>query len=166
MRFESGAAIKKGRRQSKKDVKAAIDVQYVPRTSKKAVDCQKRLSAVKKGPESCLGRLVRAVDIKKGCRLTKKAKKATKASGDISSLFFLTRNADAGNPTIFFRECEEPASLHCVVLHQTSCAVNRSSYSMLFLLQNFMNINGTTLFLFFLSPRVSPGPQKPQILTA
>ena len=47
-----------------------------------------------------------------------------------------------------------------------SCAVNRSSYSKLFLLQNFMNINGTTLFLFFLSPRVSAGPQKPQTLTA
>ena len=29
-----------------------------------------------------------------------------------------------------------------------------------------MNINGTTLFLIFLSPRVSEGPQKPQTLTA
>jgi hypothetical protein len=29
-----------------------------------------------------------------------------------------------------------------------------------------MNINGTTLFLFFLSPQVSAGPQKPQTLTA
>ena len=27
-----------------------------------------------------------------------------------------------------------------------------------------MNINGTTLFLFFLSPRVSGGPQKPQTM--
>ena len=49
---------------------------------------------------------------------------------------------------------------------QTSCAVNRSSYSKMFLLQNIMNINGTTLFLFFLSPLVSAGPQKPQTLTA
>jgi hypothetical protein len=29
-----------------------------------------------------------------------------------------------------------------------------------------MNINGTTLFLFSLSPRVPAGPQKPQTLTA
>ena len=29
-----------------------------------------------------------------------------------------------------------------------------------------MNINETTLFLFFLAPRVSAGPQKPQTLTA
>jgi hypothetical protein len=29
-----------------------------------------------------------------------------------------------------------------------------------------MNINGTTLFLFLLSLRVSAGPQKPQTLTA
>ena len=29
-----------------------------------------------------------------------------------------------------------------------------------------MNINGTTLFLSFLPPRVSAGPQKPQTLTA
>ena len=29
-----------------------------------------------------------------------------------------------------------------------------------------MNINGTMLFLFFLSPRVSGGPQKPQTMTA
>jgi hypothetical protein len=29
-----------------------------------------------------------------------------------------------------------------------------------------MNINGTRLFLFFLSPWVSAGPQKPQTLTA
>ena len=29
-----------------------------------------------------------------------------------------------------------------------------------------MNINGTTLFLFSLSPWVSAGPQKPQALTA
>ena len=29
-----------------------------------------------------------------------------------------------------------------------------------------MNINGITLFLFFLAPRVSAGPQKPQTLTA
>jgi hypothetical protein len=36
----------------------------------------------------------------------------------------------------------------------------------LFLLQNFMNIDGTTLFLFFLSPRFSAGPKKPQTLTA
>ena len=53
-----------------------------------------------------------------------------------------------------------------VIRYQTSCAVNQSSYSKLFLLQNFMNINGTTLFLIFLSPRVSEGPQKPQTLTA
>ena len=31
---------------------------------------------------------------------------------------------------------------------------------------NFMNINGTTLFLFSLSPQVSAGPQKPHALTA
>ena len=29
-----------------------------------------------------------------------------------------------------------------------------------------MNINGITLFLFFLAPRVSAGPQKPQTSTA
>ena len=29
-----------------------------------------------------------------------------------------------------------------------------------------MNINGKMLFLIFLSPRVSEGPQKPQTLTA
>ena len=33
------------------------------------------------------------------------------------------------------------------------------------LLQNFMNIDGTTLFLFFSSPPLCAGPQKPQILT-
>jgi hypothetical protein len=35
----------------------------------------------------------------------------------------------------------------------------------LFLLQNFMNIDGTTLILFFSSPPFSAGPQKPQTLT-
>ena len=47
-----------------------------------------------------------------------------------------------------------------------SCAVDQSSFSKSFLLNNFMNINGTMLFLFFLSPRVSGGPQKPQTMTA
>ena len=32
--------------------------------------------------------------------------------------------------------------------------------------QNFMNIDGTTLILIIWSPWVSGGPQKPQILTA
>ena len=35
-----------------------------------------------------------------------------------------------------------------------------------FLLQIFMNIDGTTLILFLLSPRLVTGPQKPQTLTA
>ena len=35
-----------------------------------------------------------------------------------------------------------------------------------FLLQSFMNINGTTLILFFSSPPFSADPQKPQTLTA
>ena len=71
--IESSTAIKKGRwlskkgrRPSKKAVKAAMDVYYVPQTSKKAVCRQKRPSAVKKGREGCHGRLVRAADIKKG----------------------------------------------------------------------------------------------------
>ena len=38
-----------------------------------------------------------------------------------------------------------------------SYGVNQSSLSKLFLLQNFMNINGTTLI--FLSPPFSAGPQ-------
>ena len=42
--------------------------------------------------------------------------------------------------------------------------VNRSSWSKLFLLHNFMNIDGTTV-LFFLSPPLVAGPQKPQKLT-
>ena len=37
---------------------------------------------------------------------------------------------------------------------------------MLFLLQNFMNIDGTTLILIFWFSRVSAGLQKPQTLTA
>ena len=38
--------------------------------------------------------------------------------------------------------------------------VNRSSWFTLFLLQNFMNIDGMTLILFFSSPPFSAGPQK------
>ena len=38
--------------------------------------------------------------------------------------------------------------------------------SKLFLLQNFMNIDAMTLILFFLSPWLVEGPQKPQTLTA
>ena len=49
MTLERGAAIKKGRR-----------------SSKKAVGRHKRPLAVKKGREGCYGRLVRAADIKKG----------------------------------------------------------------------------------------------------
>ena len=41
-----------------------------------------------------------------------------------------------------------------------SCAVNRSSSSKLFLLQNFMNIDGTTLKIFFWFLQLSAGPQK------
>ena len=63
---------------------------------------QKRPSAVKKGCEGCHERLVSAADIKKGRRSSKKAKKAKKAAGYISRLFFLTRNADAGNTDDFF----------------------------------------------------------------
>ena len=47
-----------------------------------------------------------------------------------------------------------------------SYGVNRSSLFPLFLLQNFMNIDGMTLILFFLSPPFSAGPQKPRTLTA
>ena len=39
-----------------------------------------------------------------------------------------------------------------LVSQQTSCGVNRSSLSKLFILQNFMNINETKLFLFFFIP--------------
>ena len=46
-----------------------------------------------------------------------------------------------------------------------SYGVNRSSWYKLFLLQNFMNIDGKTLILFFSSPPFSAGPQKPQTLT-
>ena len=35
-----------------------------------------------------------------------------------------------------------------------------------FLLQDFMNIDGMTLILIFLFPRLSAGPHKPQTLTA
>ena len=45
-------------------------------------------------------------------------------------------------------------------LYYTSCAVNRSSSSKLFLLQNFMNIDETTLKTFFWFLRLSAGPQK------
>ena len=38
--------------------------------------------------------------------------------------------------------------------------------SKLFLHQNFMNIDAMTLILFFLSPWLVEGPQKPQTLTA
>ena len=44
--------------------------------------------------------------------------------------------------------------------YQTSCAVNRSSSSKLFLPQNFMNIDATTLKTFFWFLRLSAGPQK------
>ena len=44
--------------------------------------------------------------------------------------------------------------------YQTSCAVNRSSSSKLFLLQNFMNIDGTTLKTFFWFLPLAVGPQK------
>ena len=47
-----------------------------------------------------------------------------------------------------------------------SYGVNRSSLFTLFLLQNFMNIDGTTLILFFSSPPFSAGPQKPRTSTA
>ena len=47
-----------------------------------------------------------------------------------------------------------------------SYGVNQSSGSKLFLLQNFKNIDGTTLILFFSSPPFNAGPQKPQTLTA
>ena len=36
----------------------------------------------------------------------------------------------------------------------------------LFLLQNFMSIDGTTLIFIFWFPQLSAGPQKPQTLTA
>ena len=48
----------------------------------------------------------------------------------------------------------------CMVIVQTSCAVNRSSSSKLFLLQNFMSIDETTLKTFFWFLRLSAGPQK------
>jgi hypothetical protein len=44
--------------------------------------------------------------------------------------------------------------------YKTSYGVNRSSWSKLFLLQNFMNIDGMTLILFISSPPFSAGPQK------
>ena len=47
-----------------------------------------------------------------------------------------------------------------------SCAVNRSSYSKMFLLQNFMNIDGTSLKTFFWFQQLSAGTQKSQTLTA
>ena len=47
-----------------------------------------------------------------------------------------------------------------VHMYYKSYGVNRSSWSKLFLLQNFMNIDGTTLFSFFLSPPLCAVPQK------
>ena len=47
-----------------------------------------------------------------------------------------------------------------------SCGVNRSSLFKLFLLQNCLKINGTTLFSSKSFPLISAGPQKPQKLTA
>ena len=41
-----------------------------------------------------------------------------------------------------------------------ACAVNRSSSSKLFLLQNFMNIDEKTMKKFFWFLRLSEGPQK------
>ena len=66
--LERGAAIKKGRRSSKKAVgghKRPLAVKKGRWPSKKAVGRHKRPLAVKKGPEGCYGRLVRAADIKK-----------------------------------------------------------------------------------------------------
>ena len=42
--------------------------------------------------------------------------------------------------------------------YYTSYGVNQSSWSKFFLLRNFMNINGITLFFFFLSPSLCARP--------
>ena len=53
-----------------------------------------------------------------------------------------------------------------VVIRRPVPSTNQAIPSCFYILQNFMNINGTMLFLFYLSPGVSAGPQKPQTSTA
>ena len=84
---------------------------------------------------------------------------------------YLLQNFQCGESTIRVVLCEngfdffKRVSKQLHTKYQMSCAFNRSSYSKLFLLQNFMNINGTTLFLFFLFHRVSGGPQQQDLTT-
>ena len=53
-----------------------------------------------------------------------------------------------------------------IVIRRLMGSTDQADPSCFYVLQNFMNINGTALFLFFLSPRVSGGPQKPQTMSA
>ena len=45
-------------------------------------------------------------------------------------------------------------------------STDQADPSFFYVLQNFMNIDGTTLFLFFSSTPLCAGPQKPRTLTA
>ena len=65
-----------------------------------------------------------------------------------------------------------PPTLHCLVNNIQDFLWELAiksfwyiSWSKLFLLQNFMNLDGTILVLSFLSPPLVAGPQKPQKLT-
>ena len=45
-------------------------------------------------------------------------------------------------------------------------STDQADPSWFYVLQNFMNIDGTTLILFVLSPQFSAGPRKPKTSTA
>ena len=79
--------------------------------------CQKSPWAGKKGREGSHGCLVHAKDINKGLEDGRGLLEGQEGRRGHFKPFFLTRNADAGNPTIFFRECEEPGeTLHRYII--------------------------------------------------
>ena len=53
-----------------------------------------------------------------------------------------------------------------IVIRRLKGSTDQADPSCFYVLQNFMNIDETTLGLFFLSPPLVAGPQKPQKLTA
>ena len=52
-----------------------------------------------------------------------------------------------------------------IVIRRLMGSTDQADPSCFYVLQNFMNIDETTLGLFFLSPPLVAGPQKPQKLT-
>ena len=118
--------------------KVLADIQYSPQTSKKAVSHQKRLSVVKKG-----------------CRSDRLQLQESNLCGNLDMKLLITTavhwHLQMHNSCSTYSDHSTVEILCCLAGQQTSCAVNRSSSSKLFLLQNFMNIDETNMN-FFLVP--------------